>query len=450
MIHAAGGVVWRRGSRGPEIAIVRRTRYGDEWTLPKGKLQDHESWEAAAVREVHEETGCVVERGPFAGVQIYKVDHRPKVVVYWHMVVVTERSIPAQEEVKELQWLAPTAAQARLTHSSEQRLLAEALRNAPPFPMSSAPRRTLARLWRALSPASPLERLADTLPAYRHELDLLIQITSTPQAPAAWATQAAKLLHETEQAVRDRNPEGGWRLFLATQRLELYGLRALGPEAFRARASSIRTEALQKLRSWRRKQVEQLFPSSTSPNQVTGPVSDAEFAAATEAALLLHEHFGNETLKHRSGRTQVRVLVLIAAVAVLWFWFVGPAVLVAGNDFRIDDTSLLLSALLFGLMGAAFSALTSLFTQTTSQTIPEQAFSYRITLARQAVGVLSALVVYVSLASGFISVANLTLTPPLLLVFAFAAGFSERLVIRALHRFASSSKGPGGDTTNTP
>lgn len=134
VIHAAGGVVWRRGGRGPEIAVVRRTRYGDEWTLPKGKLDDHESWETAAVREVGEETGCVVERGPFAGGQIYTVDHRPKVVLYWHMRVVEERPVPAQEEVAELQWLAPDVAEARLTHASEQRLLAEALRRAPPLP----------------------------------------------------------------------------------------------------------------------------------------------------------------------------------------------------------------------------------------------------------------------------------------------------------------------------
>ena len=134
VIHAAGGVVWRRGSGGPEIAVVRRARYGEEWTLPKGKLHNGESWERAAVREVGEETGCVVERGPFAGGQVYTVDHRPKVVLYWHMFVVKEHPIPAQEEVKELQWLTPSVAQARLTHPSERRLLTEAVRNAPRVP----------------------------------------------------------------------------------------------------------------------------------------------------------------------------------------------------------------------------------------------------------------------------------------------------------------------------
>jgi ADP-ribose pyrophosphatase YjhB (NUDIX family) len=133
VIHAAGGLVWRRGTTGREIAVVRRARYGEEWTLPKGKLRPEETWEAAAVREVREETGCVVERGPFAGGQIYQVDGRPKVVLYWHMGLLRERPVADPEEARELRWLTPAAAQARLTHPGEQRLLAEALAGAPPL-----------------------------------------------------------------------------------------------------------------------------------------------------------------------------------------------------------------------------------------------------------------------------------------------------------------------------
>lgn len=309
--------------------------------------------------------------------------------------------------------------------------------------MSRAPRRVSRRVWSALSPASPLERLADTLASYRHDLDLLIQLTSTSQPPEAWAAKALRLLDEADQAVRDRNPERGWRLFLAAQRVELHGRRALGAEAFRARAASIRTEALQKLGSWRRARVEQLFAPFRSAAESPSVVTDAEFAAAHETAQLLHEHFTNEALKQRAARSQLRILVGIAAAAVLlWWWCCACTVLGLPDDPRISEPSLLLSVLLFGLMGAAFSALTSSFAQSASQTIPEQAFNYRVTLARQAVGMLSALVAYVALASGSIRVAELTLKAPLYLVVAFAAGFSERLVIRALDRLASSTKNP--------
>ena len=55
-IKAAGGVVCRRGAGGIEVAVVHRPRR-DDWSLPKGKLDPGESWEAAALREVHEEIG---------------------------------------------------------------------------------------------------------------------------------------------------------------------------------------------------------------------------------------------------------------------------------------------------------------------------------------------------------------------------------------------------------
>jgi 8-oxo-dGTP pyrophosphatase MutT (NUDIX family) len=52
-------VVYRRGDEGVEIVLAaRRTRRGDlAWGLAKGGIEDDESAEQAAVREVREETG---------------------------------------------------------------------------------------------------------------------------------------------------------------------------------------------------------------------------------------------------------------------------------------------------------------------------------------------------------------------------------------------------------
>jgi hypothetical protein len=72
-----------------------------------------------------------VERGAFAGGQVYEVDGRPKVVLYWHMRVVRRESAADPAEVVELCWLPPDKAGVRLTHQAERRLVIDALATAP-------------------------------------------------------------------------------------------------------------------------------------------------------------------------------------------------------------------------------------------------------------------------------------------------------------------------------
>jgi hypothetical protein len=304
--------------------------------------------------------------------------------------------------------------------------------------------RAFERLRRTFFPASSLDRLADTLPTYRRELDFLIHSTNATQH--RWAVDAKALLEDAEHAVSDRNADRAWRSFHAVQRLELYGLLELGPEAFRARAASLRAECAQKLRSWRKSHAEDLFRAARDHD---GKVTDAEFAAAREASLLLDVHFGNEALKQRASRSQAIVLEALMLLAIAaWMVLAFQRPLDPEALARFNDRPLMLSVLAFGLLGAGFSALISLGTQSAAQTIPEQAFTYRITLARQVVGVVSALATALLLTSGFITIGKFEPTVALVLVGAFAAGFSERLVLRALERFAGpvdSRKTPDAD-----
>jgi 8-oxo-dGTP pyrophosphatase MutT (NUDIX family) len=55
----AGGIVYRQTERGPEYLIVRARRDPTAWVLPKGHIEAGELPEAAAVREVREESGCL-------------------------------------------------------------------------------------------------------------------------------------------------------------------------------------------------------------------------------------------------------------------------------------------------------------------------------------------------------------------------------------------------------
>jgi 8-oxo-dGTP pyrophosphatase MutT (NUDIX family) len=54
--YSAGGVIYRRNGSGIEVAMIA-TNAGRRWGLPKGHVRRGEAAEAAAIREVAEETG---------------------------------------------------------------------------------------------------------------------------------------------------------------------------------------------------------------------------------------------------------------------------------------------------------------------------------------------------------------------------------------------------------
>lgn len=53
-VVAAGGVLYRSVNGSYEVLLIRRNGY---WDIPKGKLEDYESIEECACREVSEEIG---------------------------------------------------------------------------------------------------------------------------------------------------------------------------------------------------------------------------------------------------------------------------------------------------------------------------------------------------------------------------------------------------------
>ena len=122
-VEAAGGVVIRRGEEEYELCVVHRPRYGD-WTLPKGKLDEGETFEEAALREVEEETGLRCELGPELQSTHYTDSKgRPKFVRYWLMEPVDGEFQP-NDEVDELRWMTAHEAVDALTYERDRELVA--------------------------------------------------------------------------------------------------------------------------------------------------------------------------------------------------------------------------------------------------------------------------------------------------------------------------------------
>jgi 8-oxo-dGTP diphosphatase len=123
VIQAAGGLVIRRHSGSLQIALVHRPMQQD-WSFPKGKLEEGETQEDAAQREVLEETGMVCRLIRFIGHTEYTDRKgRPKVVAYWVMAPEAGTFAP-NEEVDELRWLDVADALTLLSYERDRELLA--------------------------------------------------------------------------------------------------------------------------------------------------------------------------------------------------------------------------------------------------------------------------------------------------------------------------------------
>ena len=122
-VRAAGGVVVRDHGGDLEVLVVHRPHY-DDWSFPKGKCDDGESDEAAALREVAEETGftCrMLEELPSAHYTDRK--GRAKQVRYWRMVALETPPFTANDEVDELRWCSVRDAAKLLTYPMDRSLL---------------------------------------------------------------------------------------------------------------------------------------------------------------------------------------------------------------------------------------------------------------------------------------------------------------------------------------
>ncbi|WP_035780613.1 NUDIX hydrolase [Arthrobacter sp. H14] len=117
-VRAAGALCWRSRRGELQLLVIHRPRY-DDWSWPKGKLDDGETLPEAAVREVAEEVGIRIKLGiPLPSIQ-YKVNSGMKEVLYWAAHVDEQEPLPDDHEVDQAEWVSPDKARELLSNPSD-------------------------------------------------------------------------------------------------------------------------------------------------------------------------------------------------------------------------------------------------------------------------------------------------------------------------------------------
>ena len=121
-VLAAGALAWREKGDQLQVLLIHRPRY-DDWSIPKGKLDKGETFPAAAVREVAEETGYRVRLHRPLPASVYLLpDGRTKIVQYWTATVRAKIGPGPQDsrEVDEMRWVPLEEAEALVARQSDQ------------------------------------------------------------------------------------------------------------------------------------------------------------------------------------------------------------------------------------------------------------------------------------------------------------------------------------------
>jgi len=134
-IVAAGTVTMRHSADGiPEVLLVHRPRY-DDWSLPKGKLNNGEYLPACATRETEEETAVSVRLGLPVAELTYPVGGGTKTVSYWQGNPAVSQPHEVGAEVDQIAWLSVTQALRQLSYPDERELIHRAVNLPPATPL---------------------------------------------------------------------------------------------------------------------------------------------------------------------------------------------------------------------------------------------------------------------------------------------------------------------------
>lgn len=127
-VTAAGGVVHRRGKNGPDVLLIYRNSV---WDLPKGKLEEGETIEKCARREVAEELGIPlpqIEKELVQTVHTYRRNgNNYEKTTYWFKMKTGVRqdfTPQTKEGIDRVEWMPLDYAKQKVGYANLKKVLA--------------------------------------------------------------------------------------------------------------------------------------------------------------------------------------------------------------------------------------------------------------------------------------------------------------------------------------
>lgn len=328
------------------------------------------------------------------------------------------------------------------------------LTSAAPRPMLARPRELetlvadmqpripsrLVRAWRVAFVRVEDHRLGASLAVARRELVPSLG-TFGDRGRHEVVAMVEGLLTHAEAARADGRIDEGWQCHDAARRVAVF---AMSDAEALAVAMALRAEAESKLGGWRRKAI-------AAQLRADGEAPTTDRHRLSTALQLRDEYHHNQYYRTRLVARQFKTIALYLGIA-----FVGMLVAhrlgapLPGGDTPLTGAQLVPWTALFGLLGATFSVAFPLTRGgSDSRKIPEQVGGQAITLIRPLLGAAAGPVAYAFVRSGLFSAA--AASEHTMLLVAFAAGFSERIILRAVGTVAGGEeRAPSADGDSVP
>ena len=121
---SCGAVVFRRYHGNTELLLIKHTA-GGHWSFPKGHVEEGETEEQTAVREVLEETGIRIDLCPGYREVVHYSPKRDvqKDVIYFLGRARNYDFIPQESEIAQIKWVEMSLAHSFLSYDNDKQLV---------------------------------------------------------------------------------------------------------------------------------------------------------------------------------------------------------------------------------------------------------------------------------------------------------------------------------------